>query len=266
MLRILLRSMQPVDVVSDQIITVDFSDTVEGTTVNSNTFAIYGSQHGPYGGTLSLMSNQLASMPETDYLPGELVTVDLTGGILSKGAVALTPYIFQFFVTAPGCSASFFVDIGQALDAGSSIDVSLGDLDGDADLDIVFPNGARANRVYTNDGFGGFADTGQALGSSRSLGIRVGDLDGDDDLDALFANGNLQMDPNLVYTNNGVGIFTDTGQRLGGSKSRGVDIGDIDGDGDLDAVFANDSVQANRIYFNNGCCIVTLQRQQTGEM
>ena len=47
-------------------------------------------------------------------------------------------------------------------------------------------------------------------------------------------------------------IFTDSGQTLGSSTSLGVDIGDIDGDGDLDMVVANYSGQANKIFLNDG--------------
>ena len=46
-------------------------------------------------------------------------------------------------------------------------------------------------------------------------------------------------------------IFTDTGQSLGGSSSLGIDIGDIDGDGDVDMVVANYS-QANKVFLNDG--------------
>ncbi len=44
----------------------------------------------------------------------------------------------------------------------------------------------------------------------------------------------------------GSGRFVDSGQNLGSSDSRGVALGDVDGDGDLDAFVANAYEQANR--------------------
>ncbi len=47
------------------------------------------------------------------------------------------------------------------------------------------------------------------------------------------------------------GSFTDSGQTLGNHASRGVSLGDVDGDGDLDAFVANYN-QPNRVWLNQG--------------
>jgi hypothetical protein len=57
--------------------------------------------------------------------------------------------------------------------------VALGDVDGDGDLDVFVANNGQANRVWVNDGSGGFSDSGQSLGSSFSYGVALGDVDGD---------------------------------------------------------------------------------------
>ena len=57
--------------------------------------------------------------------------------------------------------------------------MSLGDLDGDGDLDAFVANLDEANRVWLNDGSGNFTDSGQSLGDSDSEGLSLGDLDGD---------------------------------------------------------------------------------------
>jgi len=51
--------------------------------------------------------------------------------------------------------------------------------------------------------------------------------------------------------NDGSGNFTDSGQILGSNKSIGIALGDLEGDGDLDAFVANYS-QGNRVWLNVG--------------
>ena len=62
--------------------------------------------------------------------------------------------------------------------------------------------------------------------------------------------------PNTVWLNDGTGTFTDTGQTLGAARTRGVAAGDLDGDGDLDAIFANawflSSGLPNTVWLNDG--------------
>ena len=58
--------------------------------------------------------------------------------------------------------------------------------------------------------------------------------------------------PNRVWINDGLGNFTDSSQALGNSYSYSVALGDLDGDGDLDAWVANGSNQANRVWINDG--------------
>jgi hypothetical protein len=150
--------------------------------------------------------------------------------------------------------------------------VALGDVDGDADLDAWFGcglsggNGASAVDVlYLNDGEGKFTDSGQRLNTVSTGDVQLGDLDGDGDLDAYLANGNWNGGdfPDRVWMNDGTGKFTDSGQRLGRSNGRSMGLGDLDGDGDLDAVVANGATlftvrgQANVVWLNDGSGVFT---------
>ena len=164
-----------------------------------------------------------------------------------------------------------FTDSGQALGQGDSYAVALGDLDGDGDLDAFVTNTGQQNTVWINDGTGLFTDSGQRIGDKPpgegfSWGVALGDLDGDGDLDAMVVDSNSTeaMRGNTVWTNNGKGVFTDSGQRLGTSNSASVALGDLDGDGDLDAMVAN-RFSPDRIWMNDGTGTFTNSGQALGD-
>ncbi len=142
-------------------------------------------------------------------------------------------------------STGTLTDSGQALGSTQSNDATLGDFDGDGDLDIAFAN-KPANHLWLNDGLGTFTDSGQSLGTADSLSVAVADLDGDGDLDLTYGN----KGANSVWFNDGSGTFTDSGQSLGSAESRGVALGDYDGDGDLDVAYANKA--ASTVWLNDG--------------
>jgi hypothetical protein len=160
-------------------------------------------------------------------------------------------------------SSGYFSDSGQSLGISVSMGMALGDVDGDGDLDAFIAN-INKNKVWFNDGSGTFTDSGQGLGDSESSGVALGDVDGDGDLDAFIVNygepGSLRA--NKVWLNNGSGTFTDSGQGLGDSESSGVALGDVDGDGDLDAFIAN--INKNKIWLNNGSGTFTDSDQVLG--
>jgi hypothetical protein len=100
--------------------------------------------------------------------------------------------------------AGVFTDSGQSLGTAHHWSVSLGDVDGDGDMDAVTGDILGSNKVWMNDGTGVFSDSGQNVGSS-SRGLALGDLDSDGDLDVFVTMGWDQAQPveaDQVWLNN----------------------------------------------------------------
>lgn len=117
-------------------------------------------------------------------------------------------------------------DFLLGLRSDRSASITLADVDGDQDLDVIVANGRhwpQANEVFINTtvrrrtpvhiaaggGYGRFT-LAYTLGSelTTSYAVPAGDLDGDGDLDVVVGNDRAQ---NLIYSNDGTGRFSLTG-------------------------------------------------------
>lgn len=129
--------------------------------------------------------------------------------------------------------------------------VAWGDLDGDGDLDAALAGlsaGEPLTAVYRNDGrteagllFSRVDLAGAALAYAR---VSWGDVDGDGDVD-LMVMGSTQVEApytpvTRLYRNTG-GAFEEIADAgLPGLHSGSIDWGDLDGDGDLDALLTGE--------------------------
>ncbi len=194
----------------------------------------------------------LSSMPSYDVALGDLDGDGDLDAFVANGSFSVANRVWV------NDGSGVFTDSGQNIGSNDSEGVALGDFDGDGDLDAFVANGSgpTPNKVWLNDGSGTFTDSGQNMGTFPSYDVDVGDLDNDGDLDAFVANtGSLPAGANRVWINDGTGVFTVT-QLMGGSPSKGVKLGDLDGDGDLDALVANNTrapaTALNEVWTNDG--------------
>ena len=133
---------------------------------------------------------------------------------------------------------------------------TLGDLDGDGDLDLVVGEFNGTLRSYQNIGTAGSAQYAEQTGAANPFaGIDVeaysaptlGDLDGDGDLDAVVGEGFGTL---RFFKNTGTAGAPQYVEQTGAANPfTGIDVGnfstptlgDLDGDGDLDLIVgAND--------------------------
>jgi hypothetical protein len=158
---------------------------------------------------------------------------------------------------------------GAALNADGNPEGSMGiasgdfDLDGDEDLFVTNIVG-ETSVLYVNDGHGTFEDlrvrSGLASLTASFTGFGTDWIDYDNDRwpDLFAANGavniveSLRGQPapyrmrNQLFHNNGAGRFEETSAAAGASFARpeigrGAAFGDIDNDGDIDIVVANNN-------------------------
>ncbi|MDX2070964.1 MAG: FG-GAP-like repeat-containing protein [Haliscomenobacter sp.] len=153
--------------------------------------------------------------------------------------------------------------IGDAL--GSAVE--LADLDADGDVDAVvlnregnFINGA-AVEFWMNDGSANFTYTqGYATGGTFARDAAIGDVDGDGDVDVWTGIGFSYTNEDILWLNNGDGTFTPDHEfmyngnveyRFGSNR---VNFGDLDADGDLDAISFGSSFTNHlfKVFLNDG--------------
>lgn len=192
--------------------------------------------------------------------PGSRVRAMVSSRVLGVDGVPVRPHTWEFRLAAGAGSGRFAATV-PPLPSDSSVDLALGDLDDDGDLDAVVANrGGRPSLVYTNDGSGRFTQAA-ALAADASWGVALGDLDGNGTLDAVMANDGVSR----VYTNAGGGVLVDSGQALAAGQSRSIALGDLNGDGALDAVFAND-FGPDVVFTNNGAGVFGDTGQRLGHV
>ncbi|MEW6754059.1 MAG: FG-GAP-like repeat-containing protein [Candidatus Latescibacterota bacterium] len=144
----------------------------------------------------------------------------------------------------------------QAANGGSNGGMVAADLSGDGWPDLYVGAFGSPNRLFLNDGRGGFVDaTTPAIGDAgEAYGVAVGDIDNDGDLDLFQAAGGAwTAGRNPLLRNAGDGRFEDVLEEAGlgalaAAHTLEADLADVDNDGDLDLLTGNPAA----LYLNRG--------------
>ncbi|MCD4769748.1 MAG: FG-GAP-like repeat-containing protein, partial [Bacteroidales bacterium] len=158
-----------------------------------------------------------------------------------------------------------FSTIDQRFLTASSAGFAWGDYDNDGYQDLILCGNDESGlglytKIFRNNGDATF-DTINAKLPGLGYGyVAWGDYDNDSDLDLLLSGNTSSAYPNYnpitrIYRNDGGSTFIDINAGMGGAGFSNVKWGDIDNDGDLDALVMGDS--NSEIYRNDGGDIFT---------
>ncbi len=140
--------------------------------------------------------------------------------------------------------------VANAIPAVAANAITVGDIDGDGDLDLVLGGVATPVVLLRNDGAGTFADVTpgnvpQAQGEASAVCLL--DTNGDGHLDLVVAS---PVGATRLLLGNGHGAFVPTTLAWNAPAfARALAVGDLDHDGDLDVVIAGSQ---NAVLRNDG--------------
>ena len=233
-------------------VSIEFSEMISPATVTSRTFSVMGSQSGHLTGTYVVSDGHILFDPATTLHAGEWLQASLTTDIANMaGGSPSQPTVWNLLV-GPRFGPEEFFNRVELINNGAVWSIQLGDLDEDADIDVLIGTvgGNRAafnngNDIYSYNGLGLFGLTG----TTENV---LGDVDGDGDLDFLNIHFGFSPQSDVwIFLNDGSGVFAQ-GDTLPytGWPFRSAALGDLDGDGDLDAFIGG--TQRNTVWLNDG--------------
>lgn len=178
----------------------------------------------------------------------DLVDIDCDGDL--DYVVDYYKHPFGIFINN---GKGFFSKSEKTFPEGNAI--IFGHLNNDEYIDVFVKLKKQGLKVMLNNGDGTFYDAWEYSDTNTTHGyysIAIADFDYDGDNDAFICNGdNDSSSKSMYFTNNGNGIFTDTGLRFGKTKWAWTRTGDLNNDGFID-IFISNFFLPNEIWINDG--------------
>ncbi|MDQ2769791.1 MAG: FG-GAP-like repeat-containing protein [Bacteroidota bacterium] len=237
-------------------LTISFSQPL--TAASASALKVFSAQRGGLrsrGANPAVVSGSTLSFAPAayPYLPGEKVQYTVTTAAASSGGALVQGRTGQFAAAVGGTGRGVFSGGSDPTVGADPFSVTVADLDGDGDLDLLtanFQSTPSAVNVQLNNGNGTFGGS-QNVGVGRNpFQVVAGDVDGDGDLDLLTAN--FGASSVSVRLNNGSGLFSGSQEVSLNNPSANVALGDADGDGDLDLFASVPSSGVVSVRLNNG--------------
>ena len=136
------------------------------------------------------------------------------------------------------------------------------DIDADGDTDFLISgydiiNSSLVSYLYKNDGSFNFTLQTTAIVPYQYGDAEFFDVDNDNDKDLIISGSTLSGAATKLYTNNGVGIFTEVaGTSFVNVRDSDIAYFDVENDGDYDLIIAGetsqDGVNDTSLYINDG--------------
>jgi len=247
-------------VASTASLSLGFSQPV--TAAAASQLLVTGNLRGKRAGTLTGAStSQLTFTPTLGFAPGEMVSVSVLNDLLGMQGALPTKQVYQFRAATGGTGRGTFNPLATRAITGTPTRVRLGDMNGDGYADAVTTVlGPNNNYQYSvavalNTGNGTFGTPTYYSTYAYYPGLQLGDFDNDGDLDIAAAGSFASI---YVWLNDGTGTLG-TPQVIGLSavnslyfKDFPLEVGDLDGDGDLDLMTGQYSQGTLQQVYNDG--------------
>ena len=200
---------------------------------------LHGSQSGAFTTGYSSLEETQITYPELQFEAGETVEATLAVPIIADAAGS--PALLEKSVwrnhSRPSGGSGTFVNSAPLLEISRNANaISAGDLNQDGIMDFVVSLWKQPDVIWFGKQDGGFSSQLLADENSWTQDTFLQDIDRDGDLDAVQRYGSLS-NSSRIWFNDGSGTFTKPKAPFYGSFGSGNTLfGDIDADGDQDAI------------------------------